>query len=266
MNDTVLRFENVVVARGGRQILQGVSFDVKHGEYVSILGQNGAGKSTLLKCAVGIVRDWQGQIILKGRGLSEYSQRQIAGIVAYVPQNGLGVFPQTVDEFVMMGRFSRLGLFQRVGRADEEAVERALRLTRTEEFLPRQLSSLSGGERQRVVIAAALAQQPEVLFLDEVCHFLDPQHESEVQALLDRINVEEGVTILSVTHDLNRAAYHSSKVVALKAGKVVFDGAPRDFMQSDVLERIYDKRFVFTRHPEKDLQVVVPDSPQPEAL
>lgn len=254
----MLEFSDLSVNFADKQILRGVSFAIKPGDYVSILGPNGAGKSTLLKCALGIVNEWEGRIFLKGESVRDYTQRELARIVAYVPQNGFGAFPQTVYDFVLMGRFARLGLLQSVRKLDELAVQHALELTQTENFAQRLMSSLSGGERQRVVIAAALAQEPEILLLDEVCHFLDPQHESEVQTLLDKINREKRVTILSVTHDINRAAFHSTKIVALKDGQVVYDGDSRGFMQAETLNMLYGKRFVFTRHPEKDLQIVVP--------
>ena len=258
MGEDGLVFSKVSVSLGGTQVLNQVSFAVAPGEFVSLVGQNGAGKSTLLRCALGIISSWQGDISLYGRSVRVLNQRQLARHLAYVPQNGTSVFPQTVYEFVMLGRFARLNWWGVAQRSDEEAVERALELTGTQEFAGRRISSLSGGERQRVVIAAALAHQPEVLLLDEVCHFLDPQHEAEVQALLDRVNRENKVSVLSVTHDLNRAAFHSDRIIALQEGRVIFAGPPCEFMCESRLEHVYQKKFTLVRHPQRDVRLVVP--------
>lgn len=239
--------------------MEGVSFTVERGQYVSLVGQNGAGKSTLLRCALGVLPLSSGAVYLNGRPLAELSSKQIARRMAYVPQNGQSVYPHEVFEFVMMGRFPHLGFLQSPGKKDEDVVLRALELTGTRELCGRSLAHLSGGERQRVVIAAALAQNPHVLLLDEVCHFLDPLHESEVHHLLEKLHREEKVSILSVTHDVNRAALHSEKIVALGKGAVIFDGTVDAFMQPDVLRRVYEKDFVMLPHPERAVRVVLPD-------
>lgn len=121
------------------------------------------------------------------------------------------------------------------------------------------LTSLSGGERQKVVIAAALAQQSRLLLLDEPTTFLDPRHEAEISELILRINREYGVTVISVTHDINAAAVNADRVVALKDGQIAFNGPADAFMRNDVLARIYDKSFIFAAHPQTGVPMVAPD-------
>lgn len=255
----LLEYTQVSLKLGGRQILSQVSFSVHPGEYLSVIGQNGSGKTTLLRCGLGMFRADSGTILLLGRPVQQYTQRERARIVSYVPQQLDLIFPMTAYEFVLLARYPHLGFMQSLGRRDEAAARRALELCGGQEFAARPVHSLSGGERQRILIAAALTQEPRVLLLDEVSHFLDPQHEAEVQALLQRLNVEHGMTIVSVTHDINRAAFHSSRVLALRDGRVIFDGVPRQLMENGYLETIYGKKFLFVQHPQKNVRVVVPE-------
>lgn len=255
----LLEFQDVSLKLSGKQIVQAVSFDVGQGEYVSLVGQNGAGKTTLLRCALGILKPDRGLLRLNGRLISDYSQRELARWVAYVPQDIEIPFPLSVFEFVLLGRFAHLGLTQTTGRVDREIAERALEISGALGFAERDFQSLSGGEKQRVLIAAALTQEPKLLLLDEVCHFLDPLHENEVYRLLLELNQKQGLALLSVTHDLNRAIFHSRQIVALKEGRVIFRGESAKFLDNAVLEKVYDKEFLFAKHPAKDLRVIIPD-------
>jgi len=259
MTDILLEFCDVSLELGGKQILQDVSFAVRRGEYVSLLGQNGAGKTTLLRCALGILKPERGAILVGGQKLGALPRREVARLMAYVPQDIELPFPLSVFDLVLMGRFPHLGFMHNPGRRDEEAALEALKTCAAEQFAGRDLQSLSGGEKQRVLIAAALAQEPAILLLDEVCHFLDPRHEQEVQALLMSLHKEQAKALLSVTHDVNRAVFHSDRIVALKQGKVVFDGLPSEFVDKGVLEVVYEKKFLFAKHPQSGLKVIVPD-------
>ena len=259
MADTILEFNGFCVGLGGRPVLTDVSLKAAKGEYVSILGQNGAGKTTLLRAALGMYPEGKGRVMLKGRPIGAYTRRELARVISYVPQNVEITFPMSVREFVLLGRFAHLGFLQSPGRSDQEAARRALELTEALGFADRSFSSLSGGEKQRVLIAAALTQEPEILLLDEVTHFLDPRYEDEIQSLLGELNKREGVTVFSVTHDINRAALNSTRVVALKSGRIVFNNGPREFADNRVLMEVYDKQFIFVAHPQRSVQLVVPD-------
>ena len=245
----------------GKDILKDISFIVHEGDYVSIVGPNGAGKTTLLKCISRIHRGGRGHILVAGRSLEKYSQRELAFKLSYVPQAEGRFAPFTVYEFVMMGRYPYLSPFSPPSAADVTAVSEAMDVTGTSQFSERLMSTLSGGERQKVFIAAALAQKASVLLLDEPTTFLDPKHESDIYGLLARINRQRGVTIVSVTHDINSAVLTSRKVLALKMGTVAFYGATEAFMREEILQRIYDKSFSLMQHPKYDRTIIAPEAP-----
>ena len=244
---------------GREPVLRDVSFTVQEGEVVSIVGPNGAGKSTLLKCLDRILPGGTGSISLKGRPLHDYSQKELAALISYVPQADARALPFTVMEFVLMARYPHLSPFTSVKPADHAAAREALVVTGTEGFADRFLGTLSGGERQKVFIAAAIAQGAEVLLLDEPTTFLDPRHQDDIHRTLRRINAESGATIISVTHDINTAALFSGRVLALKAGAVAFCGPAAEIMDNSVLERIFGKRFIFAAHPVSGRRLVVPE-------
>lgn len=244
-----------------KQILRDVSFRVAEGEYVSIVGPNGAGKTTLLRCIDRIWRGGTGQIVVAGRPLESYSQKELARRISYVPQADGRVPPFTVEQFVLMGRYPYLSPFSLISREDRQAVREALATTGTDAFADRLLDTLSGGERQTVYIAAALAQGAGVLLLDEPTTFLDYRHQAQVRDLLARLNHESGVTIVAVTHDLNRAVLDSDRIVALREGTVVFCGTPHETMRPDVLEAIYQTTLVLVDHPQTGMPVIVPHVP-----
>lgn len=261
MDNVIIDIDSYSFRIGDREILKGVSLSVREGEYVSIVGPNGAGKTTLLKCISRIHRGGRGTIAIAGRRLEQYGQKELALKVSYVPQADGRHAPFTVGEFVMMGRYPYLGPFSPPGPSDKAAVKEALDVTGTSEFSDRFLGTLSGGERQKVYIAAALAQEAQVLLLDEPTTFLDPRHESDIYRLLAGINRERGVTIVSVTHDINSAVLTSRTVLALKNGAVAYSGPAEEFMDEDILRRIYEKPFSLMRHPRYGRTIIAPEVP-----
>ncbi len=256
----LLRIDGLSVRLGGRPVLTDVSFTVAPGEYTVIVGPNGAGKTTLLRCLVRVLRG-EGAIAIAGRSLESYRQRELATLVAYVPQAGNWAAPYTVEQFVAMARYPHLSPFAALSPEDHRAVGEALERTRTAEFAHRMLETLSGGERQQVGIAAALAQGARLLLLDEPTTFLDYRHQAEVLALLREANRETGVTILAVTHDLNHAALEAGRAVALREGKVAFCGTARELMQPEVLYGVYATELLLIDHPAASIPIVVPHAP-----
>lgn len=261
-SNTILEIAGFSFAIGPKQILHDLSFSVCQGEYLSIVGPNGAGKTTLLKCLDRIYRGGTGRITVYGRPLESYRQRDLARRISYVPQADGRVFPFTVEQFVLMGRYPYLNPFSSVGRDDMEAVRQVMERTGIDEFAHRRLDTLSGGERQKVYIAAALAQGAEVLLLDEPTTFLDYRHQAEVRDLLSEVNRNSGVTVVAVTHDVNRAAMDSDRIVALSTGRLVFDGTPSEIMEPEVLQRIYDTSFLLVGHPQGDVPIIAPQLPR----
>jgi len=254
----ILRVEGYALAIEGKPILRDVSFHVAQGEYVTIVGPNGAGKSTLLKCLMRILRGGSGTIEVAGRPLESYTQRELARRLGYVPQADGRTAPFTVEQFVLLSRYPYLSPFAAASREDRDAVRAALQATDTVDLAERWMATLSGGERQRVYIAAALAQQADVLLLDEPTTFLDYRHQAAIRGVLARANQQQGVTILAVTHDVSAAALESDRILGLCAGAIEFSGSPEELMHADVLRRIYQTEFLLVHHPQTQLPVVVP--------
>ncbi len=259
--ETVLEIRDFSFRVGRKEILRDVSFSVSRGEYLSIVGPNGAGKTTLLKCIDRLLAGGTGRIELFGRPVESYRQKALARRLSYVPQADGRVIPFTVRQFVLMGRYPYLSPFSSTDEEGRRAVAEALRVTGTEEFAGRRLDTLSGGERQKVYIAAALAQGSDILLLDEPTTFLDYRHQAEIRDLLSRVNRQSKVTVVCVTHDLNRAVLDSDRIVALAGGRVLFTGRPDEIMKTDVLETLFRTPFVLTSHPETALPMIVPGLP-----
>ncbi|MBN2450351.1 MAG: ABC transporter ATP-binding protein [Lentisphaeria bacterium] len=260
MSTPAVEVQGLSYAIGAARILDGVSFLVEAGSYLSIVGPNGAGKSTLLKCLNRIITGAAGRILIQGRSLADYSQTDLAIQVGYVPQGGADDVPFSVYEFVMMGRYPHLSAFTSPTADDECRVAEALDLAGASSLANRDYGTLSGGEKQRVLIAAALAQDARILLLDEPTTFLDPRHQHDILRLLARLNRDSGVTILAVTHDLNAAALSSDRVLALRGGAVVFHGSPCALMDAAVLRRLYEQEFHFVSHPVNGCSLVVPEA------
>jgi len=259
MAEPIIEVRDFHFSFGARPVLSGVSFAVEAGEYVSIIGPNGAGKTTLIRCMNRVLAGGRGDIRIAGRSVAQYRQAELARRVGYVPQAEGRHFAFSVFEFVLMARYPHLSPFSAVRAADEEAARRALRLAGADALADRAHGSLSGGERQKVFIAAAFAQEAPILLLDEPTTFLDPHHQADIFRILHRANREAGVTILTVTHDVNSAVLASSRILALREGRVVYWGGAGSVMDNDVLRRIYDKEFLFASHPVTGSDLLVPE-------
>jgi cobalamin transport system ATP-binding protein len=237
------------------RVIDGLSLDIDAGEFVSLVGPNGAGKSTLLRLLVGLLDGYKGSIRFQGRPLPEYSPRELASKIAFVPQETHVVFPFTAAEMIRMGRHARRegGLFD--SGEDSRITEEAMERTETSRFAHRPFNQLSGGERQRVVLASALVQEPEVLLLDEPTIYLDLKHQLEFYALLSGLN-RNGLTVVAITHDLNLAARYSVRMVALLNGRITHDGTPRQVITPTMLEEVFEIRADILDRPEGGSYVI----------
>ncbi len=243
MTTPAIAIRDLTCRLGGRAVLDGVSLDIPAGGSVAILGPNGAGKTTLLKCIARIVRPASGAIEILGKASASYAQRDLARVLSYVPQADARYLPFRVSEFVLLGRYPHLSPFSSLTPEDRRAADAAMDRTGTREFADRPIDTLSGGERQRVFIAAALTQGARILLLDEPATFLDYKHQVEVVELLRGLNRDEGVTLVSVTHDANDAALLGDHAIALKAGRVHFAGEISALLAEGVLESVFDTPF-----------------------
>lgn len=262
MTIPIIDIENLSLSITNKAILNSISLQIFEGDYLSIIGPNGAGKTSLLKCIMRICATHEGTIRFMGTSLKKISQKDLAKQISYVPQANGRIFPFSVEEFVMMGRYPHLSPFTSFGDSDRKAVRNALEITQTASFSNRQMNTLSGGERQIVFIAAALAQGAKTMLLDEPTTFLDPKHEADIYSILKRLNRELGMTIVSVTHDINSAVLQSDKIVILKQGEVIYSGKARDIMRNEILKPAFDKFFTFITHPNSGQIIIVPEVPQ----
>jgi iron complex transport system ATP-binding protein len=219
--------------------VRGVDLAVSAGEMLAAVGPNGAGKSTLLRLLSGYLKPDRGEIRLAGRDIRRYGRREVAALLAFVPQYSEVNLPYTVAELATLARYAHLGPFRPPGSVDRAAVARALEITGMAAFAGRPVSQLSGGEFQRAVLARALAQGAEIIYLDEPTAHLDISHQSRTFDLLTRLNAEEGLTVVAVLHDLNMAAAYFPRVVLLAGGRVQNDGGPEEVFREDVLSEVY---------------------------
>jgi iron complex transport system ATP-binding protein len=238
MGNPALEFAAVNFAYHRARALDGVSFRVAPGEMVGLLGPNGAGKSTILKLAAGTLRPSAGRVCLLGDEASRLSRREAARRVAVVPQEFTIQFPYTVRQIVEMGRTPRLKLLGTLGADDHAAVDAALATTNIAYLADRVFNELSGGERQRVLLALALAQEGQVLLLDEPTAHLDIRWQIEALELLRRLNAERGLTIVAALHDLNLAARYFSRLILLNK-RVIADGPPSRALEQELLGAVY---------------------------
>ena len=237
----IIEVSGLSISLGGKTILRDVSLSAESGDLLCVVGRNGAGKSTLFKCICGIHKNFTGSVKLAGRALDALSARARARIAAYVPQNTPPDIPYTVREFMEMSRYPWEGVH--TARDGERAVSEAISLAGLEKFIARRMRDLSGGERQRVMIAAAIAQGPDAILMDEPTTFLDYAHQIETMELITRIKRERNVAMLLVTHDVNFAVKVADRALALWEGQVAWTGAPHELRDSVLLRSIFGVSF-----------------------
>jgi len=257
----MLHLKDFSFSLDGRPILDRLEFAMPEGGYLSVIGPNGAGKSTLLKCLLRLHERGrtQGEISIQGRPLSEYGQKSLARILAYVPQAGGRIPPFTVEELLRLSRYPYLPLTGGFSVVDLLAVRKALELTDLTALADRPLRALSGGERQRAFLAAALAQETPVLLLDEPASFLDPKHAAGLNVLLKKLHQDQGLSFITVTHDLNHPLDAGGLVLVLREGRQIFFGPVGELLQNGVLELAYQHQFTYFTHPGSGRPTILAD-------
>jgi iron complex transport system ATP-binding protein len=242
-------------------VLRDLHFSVERGGYLSIIGPNGAGKSTLLKCLMRLHEHGrsQGEILVKNQSLDACGQKELARIFSYVPQAGGWIPPFTVEELLGLSRYPYIKTRSGLTDADRQAIEEALALTGMEPLRARGLRALSGGERQKAFLAAALAQQTEMLLLDAPASFLDPKHAAELNRLLQRLNRERGLTLITVTHDVNHPLCMEGHALVLREGRQLYFGQADGLLRQEVLESAYAHPFTYFEHPRTGRPAILAD-------
>jgi iron complex transport system ATP-binding protein len=241
-----------------RPVVQDLDLAVSDGEVTVIVGANGCGKSTLLRGLARLLKPASGAVLLDGRSIHQQSSREVAQTLGLLPQNPVAPEGLTVVDLVGRGRHPHHGPLRRWSTADDAAVARALDLTDTLDLAHRPVDELSGGQRQRVWIAMALAQETDLLLLDEPTTYLDVAHQVEVLDLLLDLNAARGATVVMVLHDLNVAGRYADRLVALREGRVVAAGPPSEIVTPELVRNVFGLESRVIDDPVSHTPLVVP--------
>ncbi|HET6453729.1 MAG TPA: heme ABC transporter ATP-binding protein [Armatimonadota bacterium] len=245
----LFELDRVNVSLNSARILNGISFEIRAGEFLGVIGPNGSGKSTLLRTMAGVLTPLSGSVRLDGSEVARIHGRQLARRLAIVPQDNPIAFDFTVQEIVLMGRSPHLRRFEIEKGRDAEIAVDALRRTNLLHLADRSIGTLSGGERQRAMIARALAQQTDILFLDEPTAHLDINYQVEILDLARRENAENGKTVVVVLHDLNLAAEFCDRLIMLSEGSVFAAGSPEEVITRENVQQVYGTSVWVRKHP-----------------
>lgn len=234
---SLIQMEGVTFSYGHDPVLTDISFSIHEGDFLAILGPNGSGKTTLLKIILGLLRPARGSVFIMGKSVEKFREWQKIG---YVPQKATHfdpLFPASAKEAVAMALLSSAKFLHRMNKEEETSIHHALELVGMADFANRRIGELSGGQQQRVFIARAIVQQPRILFLDEPTTGVDAETQAHFYEILDRLNKDEGITIVQVTHDIGIVNKHISQVACLNQ-RLVYHGSHEEFCRSDTLKEM----------------------------
>jgi iron complex transport system ATP-binding protein len=235
-----LAANQLTLAYDNKTIIKDLDIEIPTGQITVLVGANGCGKSTLLRGLARLLKPRQGSVYLDGKAITKLSSQAIAKRLGILPQNPVAPEGLTVKDLVAQGRYPHQTWWQQWSKEDEYQVEKALEITRMTHLAERDLDTLSGGQRQRAWIAIALAQNTDILLLDEPTTFLDLAHQIEVLDLLAQLNQQEGKTIVMVLHDLNLACRYGDYLVAIRAGQIYTLGTPAEVMTEIMVQEVFN--------------------------
>jgi iron complex transport system ATP-binding protein len=235
----ILEVRDLAAGYGGDSIIHGIEFSLEERDFVSVLGPNGSGKSTLIRALQGLLKDTRGEVRLSGRSLFGMRRREIARLIAFVPQFFEFAFEFSVLEIVTMGRYARQPRLAGLSAADRSAIDDVLTMLEIRHLAEKKIAHLSGGERQRVFIGRALAQDAPLLFLDEPSSHLDINYGLEIFQILERLQKERGKAILCAEHNINLVVPFSQRIIFLKAGRIQSQGPPRELISRAQIKDVF---------------------------
>lgn len=258
MNQHELIVKELQTGYGEKTVIKELSLTIPSNKITVIIGANGCGKSTLLKTLSRLLKPKHGAILLDDKSINEYSSKNIAGIIGLLSQSP--VIPEgiTVADLVSRGRYPYQKMFQGMTRADYKAVEEALELMGILDLADVSVDELSGGQRQRVWIAMSLAQDTDILLLDEPTTFLDIAYQVEILEKLTELNRKKGTTIVMILHDINLSAKYADYLIAMKKGAVVAAGTPTEIVTEEVMKEIYDLNCIVCEDPLCGAPYIIP--------
>jgi len=245
----MLEIKNLNFSYGKNHVLDNINISATSGEFIAIIGPNGAGKSTLIKIVDGILHARSHTVMLEERAIDKISRRNLARIIAYLPQESSFTFNYTVREVVLMGRFPYINGVWAYTKEDYQIIREMMILMEIDGFVNRSFNELSGGEKQRVLIASALAQQPKIILLDEPTSALDIHHQIAIYQILKKLQKEQNLTIIVVTHDINLAAQFCERIILMGAGKIIRDGDPEEVLQFQLLQDTFGVKVYIDINP-----------------
>lgn len=235
-----IKTKDLNISYGNLDIVKDLNLEIPKGKITTIIGANGCGKSTILKTLARIIKPKSGSIYINDKELNSQDSRELAKAIAVLPQSPQAPNGLTVEELISYGRFPHQKGFGKLKDDDKDIIDWALEKTRISEFRDRPIEALSGGQRQRAWIAMALAQETDILLLDEPTTYLDLAHQLEVLKLLEELNKKEGRTIVMVIHELNNAARFADHMIGVKKGKIVCQGTAHEVMTKENLKEIFN--------------------------
>lgn len=254
----MINTDNLSIGYDDKLIVENLNLKIKKGKITALVGANGSGKSTILKGMARLLKPKNGVVYLNGKAISEQKTSEIAKQLAVLPQNPTAPEGLTVAELVAYGRFPHQKGLGTLKKKDKEMIAWAVDITGMRKFANRAVDHLSGGQRQKAWIAMALAQDAEVMFLDEPTTFLDMAHQIEVLQLLEKLNKEEKRTIVMVVHDLNHASRFAEEVIAIKKGQIIHSGPPSKVMKCEVLETVFGVQCDIIQDPRTGCPYCIP--------
>ena len=241
-----------------RTVLEDISLDIKAGSILGLIGPNGAGKSTLLNTMARMIKPKRGKVILAGKDLWKMSSHEAAASMAFTPQDTGATLPLTISQFVELGRAPHRGWLLPLTSDDKTVIKNALEKTGLTTLKDRYITELSGGEQQRAALARVLAQEPEVLLLDEPTSHLDIKYQTEILEMVANLAHNHGISVIISIHDLNTAALYSDKLALIGKGGIASYGTPEDVLKEEILSEIYNTPVLVTNHPLFDTPMVMP--------
>ncbi|KQY55995.1 iron dicitrate ABC transporter ATP-binding protein [Aeromicrobium sp. Root495] len=253
-----LRAEDLTLGYADVDIVSHLDVQVPDGRITVIVGANACGKSTLLRGLARLLKPRSGAVLLDGKAVQDLRSVDVAKVVGLLPQTPVAPDGITVADLVGRGRYPHQGFFRRWSPEDDAAVEAAMEATGTADLAERPISALSGGQRQRVWVAMALAQDTDLVLLDEPTTYLDITHQVELLDLLTDLNRAHGKTIVIVLHDLNLACRYADHLIAMKSGAIVREGAPQDIIDADLVSDVFGLSSDIVPDPVSGTPMVVP--------